>query len=103
MNVVVTRRLEKWPDGTTRAKAARMLGGGASLAEVLGRYPDAVVNEHRGKPVEPARRAIYAQYALLQELQGEPDVDLGLTRRGRAGPDEVRQPDAGRRGPRPPI
>jgi hypothetical protein len=29
----------------------------------------------RGKPVEPARRAIYAHCALLQELQGEPDAD----------------------------
>lgn len=52
-----------------------MLAEGASLAKVLGRYPEAVPIEHRGNPVEPARRAIYAHYALLQELQGEPDVD----------------------------
>jgi hypothetical protein len=75
VNFVVTRRLEKWPNGKTRAKGARMLAGGASLAEVVRRYPEAVVDEYRGKPVAPARRAIYAHYALLQELQGEPDVD----------------------------
>lgn len=75
MNIVVARRLEKWPDGESRAEAARILGEGTPLAEVLRRYPEAVPNEHRGKPVAPARRAIYAHYALLQELQGEPDVD----------------------------
>ncbi len=52
-----------------------MFDGGASLAEVLRRYPDAVLNKWKGKPVEPARRVIYAYYALLQEIQGEPDVD----------------------------
>jgi hypothetical protein len=48
---------------------------GDSLAEVLRRYPGAVRNEYRGKPVRPFRRAIHAHYALLQELHGEPDVD----------------------------
>jgi hypothetical protein len=75
LNFVVARRLEKWPHGESSAEDARMLTEGASLAEVLRRYPEAVPNENRGKPVEPARRAIYAHYALLQELQGEPDVD----------------------------
>ncbi|MCM3898071.1 hypothetical protein [Gordonia sputi] len=37
--------------------------------------PDAVPNRWKDKPVEPARRVIYAYYALLQEIQGEPDVD----------------------------
>ncbi|WP_396913469.1 hypothetical protein [Mycolicibacterium sp.] len=32
-------------------------------------------NRWKDKPVEPARRVIYAYYALLQEIQGEPDVD----------------------------
>jgi hypothetical protein len=75
LNFVVARRLEKWPHAESRSEAARMLAEGAALAEVLRRYPDAVPNAHRGKPVEPARRAIYAHYALLQELQGEPDID----------------------------
>ena len=38
-------------------------------------YPDAVPNRWKGKPVEPARHALYAHYALLQEIRGEPDVD----------------------------
>ncbi|SIN36545.1 hypothetical protein [Mycobacteroides abscessus] len=75
MNFVVARRLEKWPNAHSRAEAARMLDSGASLAEVLRRYPDAVPNRWKGKPVEPARRVIYAYYELLQEVQGEPDVD----------------------------
>ncbi|WP_237570816.1 hypothetical protein [Mycolicibacterium lacusdiani] len=75
MNFVVARRLEKWPSAETRAEAARMFNSGASLAEVLRRYHDAVPNQWKGKPVEPARRVIYAHYALLQEIQGDPDVD----------------------------
>lgn len=75
MNFVVARRLEKWPDEESRAEAAQMFNGGASLAEVLRRYPDGVPNRWQDKPVEPARRVIYAHYALLQEIQGEPDVD----------------------------
>lgn len=75
VNFVVARRLEKWSDTESRAEAAQMYSSGASLAEVLRRYPDAVPNRWNGKPVEPARRAIYAHYALLQEIQGEPDVD----------------------------
>lgn len=75
MNFVVARRLEKWPNAESRAEAAHMLDSGASLAEVLRRYPDAVSNRWKGKPVEPARRVIYAYYALLQEIQGDPDVD----------------------------
>jgi hypothetical protein len=75
LNFVVARRLEKWPHGESRAEAARMLAEGADLGEVLRRYPEAVPNEYRGNPIEPARRAIYAHYALIQELQGEPDVD----------------------------
>jgi hypothetical protein len=61
--------------GETRAKGAPILAEGASLAEEFPRYPEAGVDGHRGKPVEPARRAIYAHYALPQEFQGEPDVD----------------------------
>jgi hypothetical protein len=75
VNFVVARRLEKWPDGESRAEAARMLGDGVPLTDVLRRYPECVPNVARDKPVEPARRAIYAHYALLQELQGTPDVD----------------------------
>ena len=75
MNIVVARRLEKWPNRESRAEAARMLAEGASLAEVLQRYPEEVPSEHQGKPVRPDRRVIYAKYALFQELQGEPDVD----------------------------
>jgi len=75
MNFVVARRLEKWADAESRAEAAWMLAEGASLAEVLLRYPEGVPREFGGKPVEPARRAIYAHYALLQEQQGEPDAD----------------------------
>lgn len=75
MNFVVARRLEKWPNAESRTEAAQMFDSGSSLAEVLRRYPDAVPNRWKGKPVEPARRAIYAHYALLQEIQGEPDVD----------------------------
>jgi hypothetical protein len=75
LNFVVERRLAKWPDVDSRADAARMLAEGASLTEVLHRYPHGVPKECRGKPVEPARRAIHAHYALLQELQGEPDAD----------------------------
>lgn len=75
MNFVVTRRLEKWPNAESRAEAARMFNSGGSLAEVLRCYPNAVLNRWKGKPVEPARRVIYAHYALLQEIQGEPDVD----------------------------
>ncbi|MBX8688073.1 hypothetical protein GO011_11610 [Mycobacterium sp. 20091114027_K0903767] len=75
MNFVVARRLEKWPNAQSRAEAARMLDNDAPLAEVLRRYPDAVPNRWKDKPVEPARRVIYAYYALLQEIQGEPDVD----------------------------
>lgn len=75
MNFVVARRLEKWPNAQSRAEAARILDNNTPLAEVLRRYPDAVPNRWKGKPVEPARRVIYAYYALLQEIQGEPDVD----------------------------
>jgi hypothetical protein len=75
LKFVVARRLEKWPHDESRSEGARMLAEGASLAEVLRRYPEAVPNVYRGKPVEPARRVIYAHYALLQELQGEPDID----------------------------
>lgn len=75
MNFVVARRLEKWANAESRAEAAQMFNSGTSLAEVLRRYPDAVPNRWKDKPVEPARRAIYAHYALLQEIQGEPDVD----------------------------
>ncbi|MDZ7882568.1 MAG: hypothetical protein U5N53_06490 [Mycobacterium sp.] len=75
MNFVVARRLEKWPNAESRAEAAQMYNSGASLAEILRRYPDGVPNRWKDKPVEPARRAIYAHYALLQEIQGEPDVD----------------------------
>jgi hypothetical protein len=53
---------------------------GDSLAEVLRRYPDEVLSEFprgrfQGQPVRLDRRAIKAHYALLQELQGAPDVD----------------------------
>jgi hypothetical protein len=75
MDFVVARRLEKWPNAESRAEAAQMFSSGASLGDVLRFYPDAVPNRWKGKPVEPARRAIYAHYALLQEIQGEPDVD----------------------------
>jgi hypothetical protein len=75
VNFVVERRLAKWPDANSRADAARLFAEGASLAEVLCRYPEAVPKQFQGKPIEPARRAIYAHYALLQELQGEPDTD----------------------------
>ncbi|ALM19126.1 hypothetical protein [Mycobacteroides abscessus] len=75
MNFVVARRLEKWPNAESRAEAAQMFNSGLSLAEVLRRFPDAVPNLWKGKPVDPARRVIYAYYALLQEIQGEPDVD----------------------------
>jgi hypothetical protein len=51
------------------ARRGRLAGGGFRA------LPDATVSEYRGKPVEPARRAIYAHYALLQDLPGEPDVD----------------------------
>jgi hypothetical protein len=74
LNVVVACRLEKWPHGS-RAEAARMRANGTPLAEVLRRYPEALPDGFLGRPVEPARRATYAHYALLQELQGEPDVD----------------------------
>ncbi len=39
MNFVVARRLEKWPNAQSRAEAVRMLDSGASLPEVLRRYP----------------------------------------------------------------
>jgi hypothetical protein len=54
-----------------------MYDKGASLAEVLRRYPDGPV-AHRpegGQPARPERRAIYAHWALLQEIQGQPDTD----------------------------
>jgi hypothetical protein len=75
MNVVVSRRLERWPDVGSRAAAARMLEGGSTLGEVLQRYPHGVADEYKGKPVAPARRAIYAHYALMQEMHGRPDLD----------------------------
>jgi hypothetical protein len=52
-----------------------MFAEGTALGEILRRYPEAVPSRYRGKPVQPARRAIYAHYALLQEIQGEPDVN----------------------------
>lgn len=52
-----------------------MFAEGTALGEILRRYPEAVPSQYRGKPVQPARRAIYAHYALLQEMQGEPDVN----------------------------
>jgi hypothetical protein len=52
-----------------------MLADGASLAVILRRYPDGPIATRSGKPILPERRAIHAHYALLQELQGEPDTD----------------------------
>ncbi|RIS67516.1 hypothetical protein D2E70_16215 [Mycobacteroides abscessus] len=77
MNFVVTRRLEKWPHAESRAEAAQMFNSGTPLGEALRCYPDAAPSRWKGKPVEPARRVIYAHYALLQEIQGAPDVDPG--------------------------
>lgn len=75
MNFVVARRLEEWKDAASRAEAAEMFNSGAQLGEVLRLYPDAVPSRWKGKPVDPARRVIYAHYALPQEIQGEPDVN----------------------------
>jgi hypothetical protein len=75
LNAVIARRLERWPDRESRAAAAQMFAEGTALGEILRRYPEAVPSRYRGKPVQPARRAIYAHYALLQEIQGEPDVN----------------------------
>lgn len=75
MNFVVARRLEKWTDAASRAEAAEVFNSGTPLGEVLRLYPDAVPSRWKGKPVDPARRVIYAHYALLQEIQCEPDVN----------------------------
>lgn len=75
MNRVVERRLALWPNGQTRAEAARLLRGGMQLGEVLARYPDEVIVVDRGKRRGAVRRAIWAHYSLLQEAVGEPDID----------------------------
>lgn len=74
---VVRRRLALWPDRESRIAAARMYDEGTSLAEVLRRYPDGPVarRPEGGEPARPERRAIYAHWALLQEIQGQPDTD----------------------------
>jgi hypothetical protein len=74
---VVRRRLTLWPDPQSRSAAARMYADGASLAEVLLEYPDGPIarRPEDGEPARPDRRAIYAHWALLQEIQGEPDTD----------------------------
>jgi hypothetical protein len=40
-------------------------------------YPDGPVarRPEGGEPARPERRAIYARWALLQEIQGQPDTD----------------------------
>ncbi|ORA32032.1 hypothetical protein BST20_25725 [Mycobacterium branderi] len=45
------------------------------LRDVLERYPNEVISVSGGKPRGAARRAIYAHWALLQEMVGEPDID----------------------------
>ena len=74
---VARRRLALWPDRESRAAAARLYSEGASLAQVLRRYPDGPVarRPEGGQPARPERRAIYAHWALLQEIQGQPDTD----------------------------
>jgi hypothetical protein len=76
---VVRRRLALWRDRESRAAAARMYDEGASRPEVLRRYPNgpAARRPEDGQPARPDRRAIYAHWALLQEIQGQPDTDPG--------------------------
>jgi hypothetical protein len=52
-----------------------MLADGAPLEAVLRRFPEGPIKMRDGQAVRPDRRAIYAHYALLQELQGDPDTD----------------------------
>ena len=75
MSTVLERRRAFWPNPETRAEAARLYAAGMELREVLERYPDEVIRFSGGKPRGAARRAIYAHWALLQEIVGEPDTD----------------------------
>ena len=75
MSGVYERRLAHWPNPQTRAEAARLYDEGMELRDVLERYPDEVISVSGGKPRGAARRAIHAHWALLQEKQGEPDID----------------------------
>lgn len=74
-----------WPNGQTRAEAARLLTVEKwDLGRVLRKYnveglPDEVVlvDPTKGDGIErgKARRALYAAWALVQEAVGEPDID----------------------------
>jgi hypothetical protein len=52
-----------------------MYAKGVELGEVLEHYPNEVISVSGGKSRGAARRAIYAHWALLQEIVGEPDID----------------------------
>ncbi|GAB1816713.1 hypothetical protein [Mycobacterium sp. MUNTM1] len=75
MSTVLERRLAKWPDPQTRAQAAALYAQGMELRAVLQGYPNEVISVSGGKTLGAARRAIYAYYALLQEITGESDTD----------------------------
>ncbi|HEY6431976.1 MAG: hypothetical protein WBM01_15130 [Mycobacterium sp.] len=59
-----------WPNDETGVEAALLYARGRTLREVLARFPDEVREWH-----DQRRRVIYAHYALVQELVGEPDLN----------------------------